>query len=134
MAQQEKYFIRQLSYTLALAIIGFVIHNFREFGFAGLFAMEAATIPWSLIGIAGLLAWVYIPQARKFAALFLIFYAALNLIGGGILSVLPLSIFPFEPEQSISHYISHVIYGVSQIPLIWLCIQSFSLKEAKNDS
>ncbi len=38
--------------------------------------------------------------------------------GGGI-NVLPLSFLPFVPEQTLSHYLSHLLYGLGQIPLIW---------------
>ncbi len=43
-------------------------------------------------------------------------------IGGGILSVLPVGLFPFEPEQSWKHYAFHLVYTVTQVPLVWICI------------
>lgn len=45
-------------------------------------------------------------------------WALLNLVGGGILSVLPVRLFPFEPEQSLGHYGAHVIYAVAELPLV----------------
>ncbi|MGH2602738.1 MAG: hypothetical protein ACRDJ9_25560, partial [Dehalococcoidia bacterium] len=42
----------------------------------------------------------------------------LNLIGGAVLSVLPLPFLPFKPEQSLRHFAFHVLYGVTQIPLL----------------
>jgi hypothetical protein len=44
-------------------------------------------------------------------------WALLNLFVGGIGSVLPLPIWPFAPEQSVSHYLIHVVYAVGQLPL-----------------
>jgi len=47
----------------------------------------------------------------------------LQLIGGAILSVLPLPILPFVPEQSPDHYISHAVYGLAQLPLIVVALR-----------
>ncbi len=44
----------------------------------------------------------------------LVAWVLLNLVGGGILSVLPLAILPFVPEQSGGHYAAHV--GVRRRP------------------
>ena len=45
-------------------------------------------------------------------------WAALNLVIGGVVSVLPLAVLPFVPEQSLSHYAAHVLYAAGQVPLI----------------
>jgi len=37
---------------------------------------------------------------------------------GGIVTVLPLPMLPFAPEQSLSHYAAHVLYTVGQLPLV----------------
>jgi hypothetical protein len=39
-------------------------------------------------------------------------------IGGGLLSVLPLSLWPFQPEQSFYHYAFHALYAALQVPLV----------------
>ena len=41
-------------------------------------------------------------------------------LGGGVLSVLPLSIWPFVPEQTVSHYVVHGVDFIAQIPLLLL--------------
>lgn len=41
-------------------------------------------------------------------------------LGGGVLSVLPLSIWPFVPEQTVSHYVVHGVYAFAQMPLLLL--------------
>ncbi len=38
------------------------------------------------------------------------------------MSVLPLSILPFVPEQSITHYGAHVVYTLGQVPLVVLAL------------
>ncbi len=45
-------------------------------------------------------------------------WALLNLLVGGIVSVLPLPVLPFVPEQTIGHYAMHVIYAAGQLPLV----------------
>jgi hypothetical protein len=45
---------------------------------------------------------------------------ALNLLVGAILTVLPLPILPFIPEQTAGHYLAHFIYLVTQVPAVVL--------------
>ena len=47
----------------------------------------------------------------------------LNAIGGGLLSVLPLPLLPFQPEQSLYHYTFHGLYLASQLPLLIVLTQ-----------
>jgi hypothetical protein len=47
-------------------------------------------------------------------------WVVLNLIGGGLLSVLPLPFLPWVPEQSLAHYAVHVVYAAAQLPALWL--------------
>ena len=51
----------------------------------------------------------------------LLVYAAVNLVGG-VASGLPLRWLPFVPDQSVSHYAAHAIYGLCQVPLLVLAI------------
>jgi hypothetical protein len=41
-------------------------------------------------------------------------------LGGGVLSILPLPIWPFAPPQTVLHYVAHGIYFIAQIPLLLL--------------
>jgi hypothetical protein len=52
-------------------------------------------------------------------------WGLLNLVIGGIVSVLPLSILPFVPEQSMTHYAAHVVYTLGQVPLVVLAYRAF---------
>lgn len=75
----------------------------------------------ALIGLLLFLAWWQQPsQRRLWAGLLLGWTATGHLFLGAILSVLPVPIWPFVPEQSLGHYVSHLIYWVAQLPLIWV--------------
>jgi hypothetical protein len=45
-------------------------------------------------------------------------WGVLNLVVGGVLSVLPLSLLPFVPDQTLTHYGVHVVYALGQAPLV----------------
>ena len=65
------------------------------------------------------MAYALRPDSKAVAAAAL-GWGVLNLVIGGIVSVLPLSILPFVPEQSAAHYGAHVVYTLGQIPLVVL--------------
>jgi hypothetical protein len=44
-------------------------------------------------------------------------------VAGGILIVLPLAVLPFEPEQSLRHYSFHVLYALTQVPLLVVALR-----------
>jgi hypothetical protein len=98
-----------------IAAAGMVAHNVLEFGPAFLLRPETV-IPLGIFGLFALLAWA--KPADAIVHVLLLVWAMLNLVGGGILSVLPLGLFPFQPEQSPGHYAVHVIYAVAQVPLV----------------
>lgn len=99
----------------AIAAAGMVAHNVLEFRPAFLLRPETV-IPLAIFGVFALLAWAR--PANAFVHVLLLGWAVLNLVGGGILSVLPLGLFPFQPEQSLGHYAIHVVYAVAQLPLV----------------
>jgi hypothetical protein len=45
-------------------------------------------------------------------------WGLLNLVIGGLVTVLPLPVLPFVPEQTVDHYAVHLVYAAGQIPLI----------------
>lgn len=49
-------------------------------------------------------------------------WALLNMVIGGVVTVLPLAVLPFTPEQSLDHYLAHVVYAAGQVPLTVLAI------------
>jgi len=83
--------------------------------------------PWAIENIGPLLFALLLlilyqarPGWRRPVLITILVWGLLNAIVGGMLTVLPLPIWPFEPEQSISHYTAHVIYTLGQLPLIVL--------------
>ena len=69
----------------------------------------------ALVGVA----YVLQPASRAVAAAAL-GWGVMNLVIGGVVSGLPLSILPFVPEQSLAHYGAHVVYTLGQVPLVVL--------------
>jgi hypothetical protein len=104
---------RWLIAGLALSAAGALFHNLRE-GFALLSGETASALVPS---VALIVAWA----KTSGPALWWLTTAwiGLNLVLGAILSVMPLPILPFTPEQSAGHYLSHVIYGLTQLPAMW---------------
>lgn len=88
--------------------------------------MELALPVWraensipAVVGLALFFAWWRQPQRRQlWSWLLLAWTAGGHLLLGAVLSVLPLPLWPFVPEQSLSHYFSHLIYAAAQLPLI----------------
>ena len=68
-------------------------------------------------------AYAFRPDSKAVAVAALA-WGVLNLVIGGIVSVLPLSILPFVPEQSITHYGAHVVYTLGQVPLVMLAYRA----------
>ena len=101
--------------TSALAAAGMLVHDLFELGPAFLVDPQAL-IP---LGIFAILAIVASRETAGLAAWIALFaWGALNLVGGGILSVLPLGVLPFQPEQSLGHYGAHVVYTLAEVPLV----------------
>lgn len=122
---QGGHMLRPLKMGLAvlLSLLGVVGHNALEFGWRGLLAADTGTVPVVLVQGAVFVAWWKLPAFRSWGLGLLGVLALLHFAGGAVISVLPLAALPFEPEQSISHYLSHVIYGLAQLPLLWLVVK-----------
>ena len=101
--------------TSALAAGGMLAHDVFEFGRA--FLVDPQTlIP---LGIFAILAILAAREAAGLAAWVALFaWGVLNLVGGGIVSVLPLDLLPFQPKQSLGHYGVHVMYTLAEVPLV----------------
>ena len=101
--------------TSALAAGGMLAHDVLELGPAFLFDPQTL-IPLAIFAALAILA------ARATAGtgtwLALLAWGALNLVAGGILSVLPVGLFPFQPEQSLQHYAVHALYTLTGVPLV----------------
>jgi hypothetical protein len=106
-----------------LSWLGEYVHNLFELPNLTVFSPENS-IP-ALISLALFTVWwrSRFSPSRRTAALLLMGWASLHLVGGGIISVLPLPFLPFYPEQSLAHYAAHALYGIAQLPLIVLLIR-----------
>lgn len=104
----------------AVSLLGLATHNTLEFGAASLLDPATGFMPMLVAYGALVVLILRAPALRLTALIALAGLALLNLVGGAVLSVLPLGFLPFEPEQSLGHYLSHVLYGITQLPLIWV--------------
>lgn len=110
-----------------ISLIGMAIHQIFEF--PDDFRMNV-----TLIVIMSIILGLIVYQVRKSGKgyFILLLFGLIHLIGGG-LTVFPLGFLPFVPDQSIGHYISHLIYALTQIPLIYLSIINLATDDAKQD-
>lgn len=99
-----------------LSWLGLFIHNLADLPGQTLLSAETA-LPGLVYLVVGA-AWITWPAGRRVVAWILFAMGLLNLVGGGLLSVLPLQFLPFAPEQSLYHYAFHVLYGALQVPLL----------------
>ena len=101
--------------TFMISLAGMLIHNFWDLPGLTMLSPEnfaPATI-WLLLAI---LWWGFGHHAMVQGLLLL--WGVVHLVGGGILSVLPLGFLPYYPAQTLHHYLGHLIYFGLQIPLI----------------
>jgi hypothetical protein len=108
----------------AISWLGFLVHNVADLPGQTLLSPETL---WPSLITAALLV-VHAAGPRRVAGTGLLIWATLNLVGGA-LTVLPLPVLPFEPEQSLRHYSFHVLYVATQIPLI---VVSFRLARGRS--
>jgi hypothetical protein len=102
--------------ALALSAVSMLAHNLYELPLSPIDLENSGPIAFAaILGMAFALR----PDSKPVAAAIL-GWGVLNLVIGGIVSVLPLAILPFVPEQSVTHYGAHVVYAVGQIPLVVL--------------
>jgi hypothetical protein len=102
--------------AVASSWLGLFVHNVADL--PGQSVLSSETLYPTLVYLLLVVAWFTIP--RRIAARLLAAWALLQLIGGAIISVLPLPFLPFDPEQTLHHYAFHAIYGLLQLPLLVL--------------
>ena len=115
--------------ALILAWAGMTIHDVYELP-ALVPGSPQFTIPSAIYAVLAV-AWLARPSTvtRGLLAIWLV----LNLVGGGILSVLPLPFLPFTPEQTLAHYAVHVIYTLTQLPGLWVVARRMSSRARTAD-
>ena len=112
--------------AIVLAWAGMAIHDALELPDL-VPASPEFLVPTAIYAMAGV---AFLLTGTRSSAIVLGAWAALNLVGGGILSVLPLPILPFVPEQSVGHYLAHAFYAVAQVPLVVITWRAASLRPA----
>lgn len=104
--------------ALFISGAGHVIHNVAEFPLAILLGWETL-LP---LGVTALIGIALLRRPGRTASAVAGAWALIVLLlGGG--SVLPLGFLPFVPEQSVSHYVAHLVYAVTQLPLLWVAVR-----------
>jgi len=102
--------------ALTLSALSMLAHNLYELPLSPTDLENSGPI-----AVAAILGVAYTPwPGSKAVAAAALGWGVLNLVIGGIVSVLPLSILPFVPEQSVTHYGAHVVYTLGQVPLVAL--------------
>lgn len=105
---------RWLVLALGLSAFGAWYHNIQE-GFATLAPETLA----ALAPATGLAVWWSSRPGRTVWWATLIWVGPLNLLVGAVLSVLPLAVWPFLPQQTSSHYAAHLVYLLAQLPALY---------------
>lgn len=113
-----------------LSWLGLVVHNIADLPGQTLLSPETA-LP-TVVYLVLLSLWLLSP--RSVTSWLLLGWGWLHMIGGAVLSVLPLAVLPFEPEQSVRHYAFHAVYGVLQVPLLVVLTPSLRRSRAKAGS
>jgi hypothetical protein len=99
--------------TTVVAWSGFILHNVADL--PGQTLVSPESLYPTIVTVALLVLWL-VPATRTAATWALLAWSVLHLVGGGILSVLPIGLFPFDPEQSVRHYAFHGVYAATQVP------------------
>ena len=113
--------------ALALAWLGILYHDLAEFGRP---AMEGSIL-FLVFAVLLLLFWWQLPQRRGLVAVLMLIYGLIGLLGA-VTSVLPLGFWPWVPEQSLSHYVSHAVWIFMVSPIIWVSITYLRSKRSES--
>ena len=115
--------------AVALAWLGMYVHNVADLPNLTLSSSENVLpgLVWLLL--FGLW-WAML--SRSSPAILLLAWGILNLVGG-FATVLPLPVLPFKPEQSLRHYMFHVLYALTQLPLLGIVRHELRQSRSRND-
>ena len=111
---------RHVVVAVGASIGGVLVHNIEEFGPSILFGPET----WVPVAITVLLGVALLKHASTGVSVATMGWAVVVIVFGGA-SVLPLPIWPFTPEQTLSHYTAHAVYALAQLPLLWVGWRGF---------
>lgn len=103
---------------LAVSTLGGWYHNAVDFPGMPLYAPEmlATIVPPLVLAVW----WWWRPGRLPLVAVAL--WVLLSLFVGGLFSVLPLAVWPFQPAQTAAHYQAHLFYTTTQVPLLVIVV------------
>ena len=115
--------------ALTMSAASMLAHNLYELPLRPIDPENSGPILFAVIlGVA----YALRPDSKAVAAAAL-GWGVLNLVIGGVVTVLPLPILPFVPEQSVTHYGAHVVYTLGQAPLVVLGYRAVRAPAAAGD-
>jgi len=97
-----------------IAWFGMYVHNVADL--PGLTILSPENAGPTLVWVAVFAVWWLLPD-RRWPTVAILAWGWVNLIGGA-LSVLPIGLSPFSPEQTMYHYSFHGLYAACQVPLL----------------
>ena len=92
---------------VAAAVAGTLLHDVVEFGRP---ALENTGVVTGVL-LAGAFAWSAFPARRRLVRSAMLAFVSAFLVLGAFASVLPLPLWPFEPDQSLVHYAVHAVWA-----------------------
>ena len=104
-----------IAVATAVATAGLLLHNVYEFPLSILISIETL----GPLAVTVVLLAIVCVRPERFALIVLTVWIGMHMILGGA-SVLPLPGLPFEPEQTVTHYVVHVLYAILQLPMFLL--------------
>lgn len=105
-----------LALTLGVSWASMLVHNQWELPLTVLDLENTGPLAVAVVLLAAGWRW---PQSGVVWTLILA-WGLLNMVVGGLVTVLPLPVLPFVPEQTADHYAVHAVYAVGQLPLVLL--------------
>jgi hypothetical protein len=106
--------------ALSVSYLGIWVHELYRVPASRGFTPEGL-LSLLLPAILFFLAWWRFP--RHVAPIAAMWALGLLHLVGAVVTVLPLTFLPFKPEQTVAHYLVHVVYAAAQIPLLLLALR-----------
>lgn len=107
-----------LTLALAASWASMVFHNQWELPLTPLDFENTGPLAVDIALLVVCWAW---PWSRGAWTLILA-WGLLNMVVGGLVTVLPLPVLPFAPEQTVDHYLVHLVYAGGQLPLVLVAV------------